>query len=43
MKIYKPTYELFKRAKVTEKIYEGGNTSKNPPRADANCASHGRK
>ena len=28
---------------VVEKIYEGRNTSKNPPRADDKRASHGRK
>ena len=28
---------------ATEKIYEDGNTSKTPPRADASRASHGRK
>ena len=43
MKSYKSTCELFELMEVTEKIYEGGNTSKNQPRADVNRASHGRK
>ena len=42
-KSYKDTYELFEIMEVTEKIYKYGNTPKNPPRADSNRASHGRK
>ena len=43
MKSYKATCELFERMEAAGKIYGGGNTSKNPPREDANRASHGSK
>ena len=43
MKSYKATCGLSERMEVAEKIYEGGNTSKTPIRADAKRASHGRK
>ena len=43
MKSYKATCKLFEIIEVAEQIYEGVNTSKNPPSEDANRASHGRK
>ena len=43
MKSYKATCKISERTEVAEKIYEGGNTSKTLPMADANRASHGSK
>ena len=43
MKSYKVRFEIFKIMEVAEKIHEGRKTSRNPPRADANHASHSRK
>ena len=43
MKRYKVKCKLFKRMEAAEKIYKDVYTSKTPPRADANRASHGRK